>query len=74
MEIGECHTESQLNMDKVIEEGCNMITIIEVTLEDEILEECRFIGVKISEVNIEEAIEMRILEEVEVGLEKTMSK
>ena len=32
MEIGECHTEVELSTDRIIEEGCNIITIIEVNL------------------------------------------
>ena len=37
-EIGECHIEVELSMDIIIEEGCSMITIIEITLEEKILE------------------------------------
>ena len=47
-----------------------MIKIIEVTLGEEILEGCRIIEVRISEVDIEVTLEMTILEDVEVGLEK----
>ena len=36
-------------MDRIIEEGDNMITITEVTLEEEILEECKIIEVTILE-------------------------
>ena len=42
--------------------------IIEVTLGEEILEECKIIEVKILEVDIEVTIKMKTLEEVEVGL------
>ena len=69
MEIGECHTGVELSMDRVIEEGPNMITIIEVMLGKEILEECNIIEVNISEVDIEVTIEMKTPEEVEVGWE-----
>ena len=51
-----------------------MITIIEVILGEEILEEHKIIEVKISEVGIEVTIETKILEEVEVDLEKTVFK
>ena len=70
VEIGECHVEVDLSMNRIIGEGCNMITIIKVTLGEEILEEHNIIEVKISEVDIEVTIEMKTLEEVEVGLEK----
>ena len=70
VEIAECHIEVELSVDKTIEEGCIMIKIIEVTLGEEILEGCRIIEVRISEVDIEVTLEMTILEDVEVGLEK----
>ena len=47
VEIGECHLGVDLNMDRIIEEGCNMLTIIEMFLGDEIFEECKIIEVKI---------------------------
>ena len=56
VEIGECHLEVELSMDRIIEECCNMITIIEVTLGEEILEEHKIIEVKIFEVDIEVTI------------------
>ena len=68
--IGECHLEIELSMDRIIEEGCNMLIIIEVNLGEEIFEECKIIEVKILEVDIEVTIKMKILEEVEVGLGK----
>ena len=46
-EIGECHIEVELSTDRIIEEGCNMIKMIEVTLGQEALEECRIIEVQI---------------------------
>ena len=72
MEIGEYHVGVELNTDRnrIIEEDHNMITIIEVTLAEEVLVECKIIKVKISEADIEVTVEMKILEEVEVGLEK----
>ena len=70
VEIGECHLQVELSMDRIIEEGHNMLTIIEVTLEEEILEECKIIEVKILEVDIEVTIEIKISEEGEVDLEK----
>ena len=41
--IGECHIEVEVSMDKITEEGHNMIKIIEVILGKEILEECKII-------------------------------
>ena len=69
MEIGECHTEVEVSMDRIIEDSHNIIKILEMTLGEEILEECRNMEVKILKVDIEVAIEMRTLKEVEVGLE-----
>ena len=56
--------------DRIIEESHNMITIIEVTLGVEILEECRITEVKILEVDIEATIKLKTLEEVEIDLQK----
>ena len=47
----------ELNMDRIIEEGCNMLTIIEVTLGEEILVECKIIEVNVLEMDIELTIE-----------------
>ena len=41
VEIGECHLEVELNIDRNIKEGCNMLTIKEMTLEEEVLEGCK---------------------------------
>ena len=68
--IGECHLEVELSTEKIIEKGHNMITIVEVTLGKEILEECKIIEVKISELDIQVPIEMKIMEQIEVVLEK----
>ena len=69
-EIGEFHLGVELSTDRIIEEGGNMLIIIEMTLRLEILEECRIIEVKIIEVDIEATIETKTLAEVEVGLKK----
>ena len=50
--IGESHKEVQLSTDRFTEEGCKMITIIQVTLGKEFLEDCKIIEAKISEVDI----------------------
>ena len=50
-----------------------MITIIEMTLGEEILEERNYRG-QILEVDIEVTIKTKTMKEVEVGLEKTVSK
>ena len=47
VEIEECHLEVKLIMDKIIEEDCNMLIIIEMTLGEKILEEHKIIEVKI---------------------------
>ena len=67
MEVG-------LSTDKIIEKGHSMITIIEVILKGEILEECKIIEVKCLEMDIEVASGMVILGEVEVGVEKDNSQ
>ena len=63
--IEECHFEVEHGMDRTIEEGHNMLIIIEMTLGDEILGKCKIIEVSIIDVDIEKTIEMTILEEVE---------
>ena len=54
----------------IIEEGHSMIKITEMILGKQRLEECRITEVRILEVDVEVALAMIILEEVEVGLEK----
>ena len=68
--IGEYHLGVELSMDRIIEEDCNMLIIIEMTLGEEILGKCKIMEVSIIEVVIEAIIEMTALEEVEVGLGK----
>ena len=70
VEIGECHLELKLSMDRIIEESHNMLTVLEMTLGEDISEECKIIEVKILEMDIEVTIERKTLEEVEVGLGK----
>ena len=70
VEIGECHIEVELSIDKTIEEGHSMVITTEVTLGKKILEECKIIEVRILEVDIKVILGMPTLEEVEVGLEK----
>ena len=60
MVIGKCHLGVELGMDIVIEEAA-------VCLGEDILGKCKIIEVRITEVDAERAIEMAILEEVEVG-------
>ena len=69
MEIGECHIEVELSIDRIMNEGYTMIKITEMTLTEEILEECKIIG-RILEADIEVTLEMKTLKEVKVGLEK----
>ena len=39
VEIRECHLEVELSTDRIIEEGHNMLRIIEMILGEEVLEE-----------------------------------
>ena len=55
-------------MDKIIGEDQVMSIIIEMTLEETILDNCKITEVRILEVDIEEITETITLEEVEVGL------
>ena len=52
VEIGKCHLGVELSVERIIEEGCNILTIIEMTIGEEILEECKIIEVKILAVDI----------------------
>ena len=70
VQIGECHLGIELNMYRITEEGCNMLIIIEMTIGEKMLEECKNIEVKILEVDIEVTIETMTFEEVEVDLQK----
>ena len=70
MEIEECHLGVEFSTDRIIDEGHNMLTIIEMTLGEKILEKCKIIEVKILEMDIDVIIEMITLEEVEVDLGK----
>ena len=67
---GECHLEVELSTDKIIVEGCNTSTIIEMTWGQEILEEHKIVEVKILEVDIEVIKEMTTLAKAEVDLER----
>ena len=69
VEIEACHSGVEHSMAKT-EEGHNMLTIIEMTLREEILGGHKITEVNILEVDIKLTIEMKTLEEVEVGLEK----
>ena len=68
VEIGEHHSEKEVSMDRIIEEGCNILIIM--TLGETNLEECKIIEVKILEMAIEVIIEKTTLEEIEVDLGK----
>ena len=61
--IAECDLGVGLGMDRIIEEGHNMLIIIEMTLEEETLGKGKIMEVSI----IEAIIETTPLEEVEVG-------
>ena len=66
VEIGEHHLGAELSIDRIIEEGCNILVITEMILEEKILRKCQIIEVKILEVNVEVTLEMITLEEIEV--------
>ena len=68
VEIEGYHSEVEVSTDRIIGEDHIMWIIIEMTLEQTILEECKIIEVKILGVDIEGIIEMTTLEELEVGL------
>ena len=68
--IGECLLGVELGIDRITEEGNNMLLIIEMTLGEEILGKCKIKEISIIDVNIETIIEMTNLEEVDVGLGK----
>ena len=70
VEIGENHLGIELNMERIIEEGCDMLIIIEMALGEVILGKYQFIEVKSLEVDIEVTMEMKTVEEVEVDLKK----
>ena len=62
--------EVELSTDKIIEDSHSVIKITKVLLGKEILEDCKITEVKIIEEDINLALGMTILEEIEVGLEK----
>ena len=70
VQIGKHDSEVEFSMDRIIDEGPNMLIIIEMTLGEKILEEHKIIEVRILEVDIEVIIVMTTLEEEEVGLGK----
>ena len=52
VEIGEHHLEVEVSMDRIIEECHNMLILIEMTLGEQILEECKIKEVKLLEVDM----------------------
>ena len=68
MEIEGHYSEVEVSMDKIIGEDQVTSIIIEMTLDETILENCKITEVRILEVDIEEITETITLEEVEVGL------
>ena len=68
--IRECHLGIEHSMDRIIEEGCNMLLVIEMTQGEEILGNHKTIKVKIFEDTGIVIVEMTALEEVEEGLGK----
>ena len=69
-EIEEHQTEIEVNVDKIIEEDCVVLIIIEMIIEEIISEICKIIEVKILDVNTKGVVETIIFKEVEVGLGK----
>ena len=47
MDIREHHLDVEVSADKIIEEGCSMLILIEMTLEEKILEDCTIVEAKI---------------------------
>ena len=70
MVIGECHLGVEVGMDRIIEEGHNMLIILEMTLGEDILGKHKIMEVSIIEIHIKAIIGMTALEEIEVGLGK----
>ena len=70
VEIDECHLGVEFSMDRIIEEGHNMLTFIEMTLGKETLKKCKNYRGQNQRCDIEVILEMMTLEEVEVDLEK----
>ena len=72
----ECHLEVEVSMDRIIEEYHSILTVIEMTLGEEIIGRHKFIEIRIIEVDVEmttkttiETItEITVKEEVEVCL------
>ena len=60
--IGECPLGVELSMNRIIEEGCNMLIIIEMTLGEEILGKCKIMEVSLIEVDIDAIIGTTALE------------
>ena len=72
-------SEVEDSTDRIIEENCNMLIIIEITLGEIISEgicipQIKTTEVRLLEVTIEVTIEMITLEEVEVGLETEITE
>ena len=77
---------AEVIMDRIIEEDCSILIVMEMTLGEETLGRCKIIEVRVIEVDVKTiigtiteittqtmlgtTIEMTIMEEVEVGLEK----
>ena len=58
----ECHLWVELGVDTIMEEGCNMLIIIEMTLGEEILRKFKIMEVSLIKVAIETIIEMTMLD------------
>ena len=76
MATEECHLEVEVAMyrimDRIIEQDCSILTVIEMTLVEEILEKCKIIEVRIIEVDIETTAEITIEITVETITETTI--
>ena len=67
VEMGECHSVVEYNMDRIIGTDHGIIRTVEVILKEEICNQIRIIEVKILSMGTKESIEMIIMKEVEAG-------
>ena len=70
VEMGECCSVVEYNMDRIIEIALGIIRAIEMVSGEEIWDQVSIIEGKMTEMGIKEIVEMKIVKEVEVRLEK----
>ena len=74
MVIEENHLEVEVGMERIriIEEDCSILTVIEMTLGEEIVEKHKIIEVRIIEVDVETIIEMTTKKTIVTTIEMTI--